>query len=99
MIRAFDGIHDVSSDKVVVVDAQTFLIPNFTYNGQAPDAHFWVGEGSRPGPEGTVLLGESRSKLSSASIESLLLQDPGIAGILGTEEQRVWSMQAWQLML
>ena len=50
------------------MDAQTFLIPNFTYNGQvienrvspknfckndfqAPDAHFWVGEGSRPGPE------------------------------------------------
>lgn len=34
-----------------MVDAQTFLIPNFTYNGQAPDAHFWVGEGNRPGPE------------------------------------------------
>jgi len=28
-----------------------------------------------------ILLGESRSKLSSSSIESLLLQDPGIAGI------------------
>ena len=52
------------------MDAQTFLIPNFTYNGQvtlkmfedmniyfdqAPDAHFWVGEGSRPGPEVTHL--------------------------------------------
>ena len=37
--------------RVVVVDAQTFLIPNFTYDGQAPDAHFWVGEGNRPGPE------------------------------------------------
>lgn len=37
--------------RVVVVDAQTFLIPNFTYDGQAPDAHFWVGEGKRPGPE------------------------------------------------
>ena len=50
-ISRFDGIHDVSSDKVVVVDAQTFLIPNFTYDGQAPDAHFWVGQGNRPGPE------------------------------------------------
>ena len=55
------------------MDAQTFLIPNFTYNGQvtlkmdllremkicfeqAPDAHFWVGEGSRPGPEVTICL-------------------------------------------
>ena len=34
-----------------MVDAQTFLIPNFTYDGQAPDAHFWVGQGKRPGPE------------------------------------------------
>ena len=41
----------LSRDRVVVVDAQTFLIPNFTYDGQAPDAHFWVGEGNRPGPE------------------------------------------------
>ena len=39
--------------RVVVVDAQTFLIPNFTYDGQAPDAHFWVGQGNRPGPEVT----------------------------------------------
>ena len=56
------------------MDAQTFLIPNFTYNGQvtlkmelfedtnicfelqAPDAHFWVGEGSRPGPEVNIYI-------------------------------------------
>ena len=40
--------------RVVVVDAQTFLIPNFTYDGQGPDAHFWVGTGNRPGPEVTT---------------------------------------------
>ena len=28
--------HDVSSDRIVVVDAQTFLIPNFNYDGAAP---------------------------------------------------------------
>lgn len=28
--------HGVSSDKIVVVDAQTFLIPNFYYDGTAP---------------------------------------------------------------
>ncbi len=33
------------------MDAQTFLIPNFTYDGQAPDAHFHVGRGARVGPE------------------------------------------------
>ena len=36
----------------MIVDAQTFLIPSFNYDGQAPDAHFWVGTGERPGPEG-----------------------------------------------
>ena len=39
-----------------MVDAQTFLIPNFTYDGQAPDAHFWVGQGKRPGPEVVCIL-------------------------------------------
>ncbi len=38
--------------RIVVVDAQTFLIPHFSYDGQAPDAHFWSGKGQRPGPEG-----------------------------------------------
>ena len=39
---------------MVIVDAQTFLIPSFNYDGQAPDAHFWVGTGERPGPEGML---------------------------------------------
>ena len=38
--------------RIVVVDAQTFLIPGFSYDGSAPDAHFWTGKGSKPGPEG-----------------------------------------------
>ena len=38
----------------MIVDAQTFLIPSFNYDGQAPDAHFWVGTGERPGPEGIL---------------------------------------------
>ena len=41
--------------RIVVVDAQTFLIPAFSYDGQAPDAHFWVGKGNRPGPEGNFV--------------------------------------------
>lgn len=30
------GIHAVSSDPIVIVDAQTLLIPNFSYDGAAP---------------------------------------------------------------
>ena len=51
LFRVAQHFANTKNYRVVVVDAQTFLIPNFTYDGQAPDAHFWVGEGTRPGPE------------------------------------------------
>ena len=35
-IGAMKGVHDVSSDSIVIVDAQTLLIPNFSYDGEAP---------------------------------------------------------------
>ena len=40
-LSALSGIHKVSSDKVYVVDAQTFLIPNFTYDGAAPGYYYY----------------------------------------------------------
>lgn len=91
-IRAFNGIHDVSSDKVVVVDAQTFLIPNFTYNGQAPDAHFWVGEGSRPGPEGSFVADENGSNepLRKYSQKTLVIVLPGDLTVFDIDWLSVW---------
>ena len=35
-LTPLSGIHQVASDRIYVVDAQTFLLPNFTYDGQAP---------------------------------------------------------------
>jgi len=35
-LDALVGEHGVSSGEVVVVDAQTFLIPDFSYDGKAP---------------------------------------------------------------
>ena len=35
-LTAMSGIHKVASDRIYVVDAQTFLLPNFTYDGAAP---------------------------------------------------------------
>ena len=35
-LSSLTGLHNVSSDRVYIVDAQTFLIPNFTYDGAAP---------------------------------------------------------------
>lgn len=38
-LGALKGVHAVSSDNIVVVDAQTILIPNFSYDGEAPGKH------------------------------------------------------------
>lgn len=35
-IDSLSGIHGVSSENIVVVDAQTLLIPGFSYDGEAP---------------------------------------------------------------
>lgn len=35
-IASLKGVHRVSSDNIVIVDAQTILIPNFSYDGEAP---------------------------------------------------------------
>lgn len=35
-IGGLSGIHAVHSDNIVIVDAQTLLIPNFSYDGTAP---------------------------------------------------------------
>lgn len=35
-LKGLSGIHGVSSEPIVLVDAQTLLIPNFSYDGEAP---------------------------------------------------------------
>ncbi|CAG9821913.1 unnamed protein product [Phaedon cochleariae] len=35
-IAALKGVHSISSDNIVIVDAQTLLIPNLSYDGEAP---------------------------------------------------------------
>lgn len=35
-IGKLSGVHGVSSDNIVIVDAQTLLIPAFSYDGEAP---------------------------------------------------------------
>ncbi|XP_044012563.1 protein Skeletor, isoforms B/C isoform X3 [Aphidius gifuensis] len=51
-LAGLNGVHGVSSEPIVIVDAQTLLIPSFSYDGEAPDAKFWVGSGAYPSPQG-----------------------------------------------
>lgn len=44
--------HGVKSSPITIVDAQTFLIPNFHYDGEGPAGYWWVTRGARQGPKG-----------------------------------------------
>lgn len=35
-LGALRGVHGVRSEPVLAVDAQTLLVPNFSYDGEAP---------------------------------------------------------------
>ncbi|KAF2898125.1 hypothetical protein ILUMI_08049 [Ignelater luminosus] len=43
--------HGLKSGPITILDNKTFFVPNLHYDGKAPDAHFWVGNG--PGPSKT----------------------------------------------
>ncbi|XP_048506172.1 protein Skeletor, isoforms B/C isoform X1 [Athalia rosae] len=58
-LGTLSGIHGVSSEPIVVVDAQTLLIPGFSYDGEAPDAKFWAGPGPSPTPQGIKIPDEN----------------------------------------
>jgi hypothetical protein len=40
---------------VYVVDETTLFIKGFAYDGTGPDAFFWVGNSTRPSPEGELV--------------------------------------------
>ncbi|CAL7938167.1 unnamed protein product [Xylocopa violacea] len=60
-LASLSGVHAVSSEPIVAVDAQTLLIPGFSYDGEAPDAKFWVGAGPSPSPQGVRVPDENGS--------------------------------------
>ncbi|GBL86000.1 Protein Skeletor, isoforms D/E [Araneus ventricosus] len=53
--------HGVSSGPVLVVDTQTLLVPDFTYDGLGPAAYWWVSRGARQHPRGLRLADENGS--------------------------------------
>ncbi|XP_063880815.1 protein Skeletor, isoforms B/C-like [Scylla paramamosain] len=84
--------HGLSSDRVVVVDAQTFLVPNFNYDGLGPDAYFWVGKGSRPDNNGIVVPDENGSEepLKKYSGKTIVITLPGELTVFDVDYLGVW---------
>uniref|UniRef100_A0A8D8BRL3 Protein Skeletor, isoforms D/E n=1 Tax=Culex pipiens TaxID=7175 RepID=A0A8D8BRL3_CULPI len=86
------GIHDVGSDQIVIVDAQTLLIPNFNYDGEAPDAKFWVGRGAKPSPQGIRIPDENgkETPLRRYDKKTIVLTLPGDLTVFDIGHFGVW---------
>ncbi|KPM07881.1 Skeletor-like protein [Sarcoptes scabiei] len=52
--------HGVSGE-VYKLDDKTLLLRNLNYDGQAPDAYFWVGTSAKPGVTGSPIPDENGS--------------------------------------
>ncbi|XP_044755456.1 protein Skeletor, isoforms B/C isoform X3 [Coccinella septempunctata] len=91
-VDQLQGVHGVSSDNVVIVDAQTLLIPNFSYDGEAPDAKFWVGRGSKPSPQGTRIPDENGKEkpLRRYDRKTIVLTLPGDLTVFEIGHFGVW---------
>ncbi|CAG4973259.1 unnamed protein product [Colias eurytheme] len=91
-VGALRGVHGVSSDPIVVVDAQTLLIPNFSYDGEAPDAKFWVGRGEKPSPEGIRIPDENgkETPLRKYDKKTIVLTLPGELTVFDIGHFGVW---------
>ncbi|XP_053619756.1 uncharacterized protein Skel isoform X4 [Plodia interpunctella] len=91
-VGALRGVHGVSSDAVVVVDAQTLLVPNFSYDGEAPDAKFWVGRGDKPSPQGIRIPDENgkEAPLRKYDRKTIVLTLPGELTVFDIGHFAVW---------
>ena len=47
--------YSVSSKSVIVMDAKTIKIPDFTYDGRGGDVYFFAGEGPQPSSKGFIV--------------------------------------------
>ncbi|CAK1540880.1 unnamed protein product [Leptosia nina] len=91
-VGALRGVHAVASDPIVVVDAQTLLIPNFSYDGEAPDAKFWVGRGDKPSPEGIRIPDENgkETPLRKYDKKTIVLTLPGELTVFDIGHFAIW---------
>ncbi|XP_039275374.1 protein Skeletor, isoforms B/C isoform X3 [Nilaparvata lugens] len=91
-LAGLSGVHSVSSDPIVVVDAQTLLVPSFSYDGEAPDAKFWVGRGNKPSPAGVRVPDENGKEvpLRRYSRKTLVLTLPGDLTVFDIGHFGVW---------
>ncbi|KAJ6637834.1 Protein Skeletor, isoforms B/C [Pseudolycoriella hygida] len=85
--------HGLRSSNISVLDAKTFYIPNLHYDGNGPDAFFWVGNGSEPDLLGIKVPNElgSLEPLRAYQGEDIEIQLPGSLTVYDIDWLSVWS--------
>ncbi|CAG9759702.1 unnamed protein product [Ceutorhynchus assimilis] len=91
-IDALKGVHSISSDNIVIVDAQTLLIPNLHYDGEAPDAKFWSGRGPKPSPQGIRIPDENGKEVPLRKYDgkTVVLTLPGDLTVFDIGHFGIW---------
>ncbi|CAN7999777.1 unnamed protein product, partial [Ixodes pacificus] len=84
--------HGVSSGRVSLLDAQTFLVPDFKYDGLGPAAYWWVSKGPKQHRGGTRLLDENGSDapLAPATGKTVVISLPDGVSAYDFDRFGVW---------
>ncbi|KAI2795561.1 hypothetical protein BLOT_016681, partial [Blomia tropicalis] len=88
--------NDVKSEPVVILDAKTIRIPEFTYDGKRKAAYFWVGMGPQPTSAGQRIPNELGylEPLKSYKDDLVILELPGNMTIFDINYISVWDEEA-----
>lgn len=88
--------NDVKSEPVVLLDAKTIRIPEFTYDGKRKAAYFWVGMGPQPTSAGQRIPNELGylEPLKSYKDDLVILELPGNMTIFDINYISVWDEEA-----
>jgi hypothetical protein len=93
--RIVGTAHNTSTGPIIVVDSQTFMVPKFYVDGQAPDAHFWAGKGSKPTADGILVPDENGSEapLGRYDGQTVVIELPGDLTVFDIDWFSVWCRQ------
>ena len=83
--------HGVSG-KVYAIDEKTIRIRDLNYDGQAPDAYFWVGNTDKPGVNGRPIPNEkgSTKPLKAYRNADVVLRLPGTMTLRDIKHIGLW---------
>ncbi|XP_066247644.1 protein Skeletor, isoforms B/C isoform X1 [Euwallacea similis] len=87
--------HGLRSDNISILDAKTFYIPNLHYDGEGPDAYFWIGNGTEPNPSGHKVPNQLNTydPLKQYLGEDIEIQLPNPWNVYNIDWLSVWCVQ------